>query len=274
MSKAFSLLTLCVVLTLAAAGCSVEPEVVINDNVVVRSTQGADDSASSSASGDTSSSSAGGGTSQSEDRAASESESNAGDGAALAASGEQSCNYLGTDSWGDMQIEAVFTSGFGDVADTTVRYSMIDASGVAVHDSSATVAQVAPGENLRWHIDTLYEPTDSDTGYTCRIDALTPSRADSNLVPPSGSDGCRFVELDNWADIQIELQFSSPFDTETYVSYALRSGDGVRFGSGYVSAEAVTAGTLVVLEEDTITDVPEWLNESDITCEILGITEF
>lgn len=256
MPKALRLLTLCVALTMLAASCSVEADVALMSEVDGR----AGDGASATTSDGTTAG-------QPDDTVASTQS------AATSSSGDQSCNYLGTDVWDDMQIEVLLTSDVATVSDTEIQYSVVDGNGSLVHDSTSVITQVTPGEVLRFHIDTLYEPVGSDTGYGCRVDAVTSAPPAEDLLPPSEGDQCVFVELDSWDDIQIRLEYTSPFNGDPLISYALRDRDGVRFESGYALPAAAPAGQVVDFPEDTVRDLPEWMNESDVTCEILGFSE-
>lgn len=242
MSKAVPLYSLCVAVLLVAASCSAEPEIAINN---ASSSQASESDTSTRDAGDNS----------------------------TAQTGFTGCNYLGTDSWNDMQIEVAFENEESNVTDIRVTYSVITNGGEVIHDGSRTIDRVAPNEALRWHIDTLTEPTASDNGYECRIDSITARESTESTVLPTAGDSCRFVELDAFEDIQIEIQFTAPSDGSLDVTYAVRSGDGTRFAGGDAAPAAATAaGDVVTLNEDTVADVPEWLT-GDISCEILGITE-
>ena len=190
------------------------------------------------------------------------------------AAGESRCVYLGPDSFDDMQIELHFTSAVAEQSDVTVAYSVVDADGVALVESSAFVEDLAPGEVLRYAVDTVTDvPTDS-SGITCTVGEV--SSADfgfEDFVRSGPDDSCRFVEVDFADDVQIELTFTNPFEdgAAVAVDYALRGADGVRYGDGVAYLDTTAEGEPSTHPADTFRDLPSWISEADFSCDILAI---
>jgi hypothetical protein len=184
---------------------------------------------------------------------------------------EPTCGYVGTDSFGDMQIELAVANPLGAVPALDVTYALLS-EGERFLTESAFIQYVAPGERFRIDVDTFTEPPlDVDeASIDCEVVSIEEGFG-SPPTPPASDDGCEFVELDSFGDIQIELDVGSPFPTteDIYVLYALRGPDGVRFADSLVSVGALDAGERVVVSEDTFTEPPAWVG-NDITCSILG----
>jgi len=185
--------------------------------------------------------------------------------------GDQTCRFDFVDDFGDIQIELIFTNSLPDQDDARANYEVYDGNGGLLVESSIFFEELAPGERVRVLEDTLTdEPADrrASAGITCRLVGIEAAPFGLNKVDPSPADNCVFREVDSFGDL--------PF-TETVelaVDYVLRGPDDVRFGDNVTFTEAVAPGAQSSTEEDTFTDLPDWVTESAFSCAILSIAEF
>jgi hypothetical protein len=193
--------------------------------------------------------------------------------------GDQTCRFDFVDDFGDIQIELIFTNSLPDQDDARASYEVYDGNGALLVESSIFFEELAPSERVRVAEDTLTdEPSDRDAsaGITCKLVSIEATPFGLDKVAPSPADNCVFREVDSFGDVQIQINVVNPF-TETVelaVDYVLRGPDGVRFGDSVTFTEAVAAGEQSTTEEDTFTDLPDWVPESTFTCAILSIEEF
>ena len=174
-----------------------------------------------------------------------------------------------------MQVEVAFANPLGDVPAVEVTYALLDSGGVRFYTGSESFDIAAADEAFRVQSDTV-EPLPASvdgTGVTCQVLAVEEGFSFGTPTPPSPSDACQFVEIDDFGDIQIELAVTSPFsETENLqIYYALRGPEGVRFDDSSASVDLVAAGEAVRLSEDTVTNPPDWVQPESITCSILAI---
>ena len=193
--------------------------------------------------------------------------------------GGRACSYAGIDSFGDMQIEIAFISPLPEQSDTTVEYEVIARAGAVLASSTHFIEELQPGEAVRVVGDTVTDaPTGSDgaSGITCRILEIEPLSFGFNAFEPQPGDSCTFAEVDSFGDIQVQIDVVSPLDdtAELAIDYALRGPDGVRFADDVTFTDSVGAGQLWSGAADTLTEFPDWVNESTFSCEILSIQEF
>ena len=195
--------------------------------------------------------------------------------APVPSTGVRSCRYAGTDDFGDMQVEVEFANVVGSARTLEVTYTLVDQGDVRFLTRSHFVELPRPGERFRMMTDTLEGlPADVDEEQiACEILDITDAGIGSEAVVTAGeSDGCRFVEIDDFGDVQIELTLTSQFAsiTDIVITYALRGPDDVRFGTGSTLAELIGAGETLRLTEDTLTEAPGWARE-EVSCAILGL---
>ena len=191
----------------------------------------------------------------------------------------RACSYAGVDSFGDMQIEIAFISPLPEQSDATVDYEVIARAGAVLASSTHFIEELQPGEAVRVVVDTVTDaPTGSDgaSGITCRILEIEPLSFGFNAFEPQPGDSCTFAEVDSFGDIQVQIDVVSPLDdtAELAIDYALRGPDGVRFADDVTFTDSVGAGQLWSGAADTLTEFPDWVNESTFSCEILSIQEF
>jgi len=191
----------------------------------------------------------------------------------------RACSYAGVDSFGDMQIEIAFISPLPEQSDATVDYEVIARGGAVLASSTHFIEELQSGEAVRVTVDTVTDaPTGSDgaSGITCRILEIEPLLFGFNAFEPQPGDSCTFAEVDSFGDIQVQIDVVSPLDdtAELAIDYALRGPDGVRFADDVTFTDSVGAGQLWSGAADTLTEFPDWVNESTFSCEILSIQEF
>jgi hypothetical protein len=99
----------------------------------------------------------------------------------------------------------------------------------------------------------------------------------STTTPPVPSDGptCRFVELDSFDDIQIEVEFSNPLGAvgSLMITYALADGGGTRFTTGTSFVDFPRADERFRISQDTLTSLPNSVTDDDVSCEVVDIEE-
>ena len=196
-----------------------------------------------------------------------------------AASGENSCRFTFIDDFGDVQIELAFTSSLDRQDDATVEYVVFDGTGAELVRSSTFVEDLMPGEQVRLQVDTVEdEPTvpAARQNITCEFLGLDPFSFGEEPIRPQSGDSCRFLEVDSFGDIQIEVDVASPFDSgvKVAIDFAIRGPGGVRFGDGVGYASLTGADGRITERVDTYTNLPDWVNEASFSCEILAIEEF
>lgn len=189
------------------------------------------------------------------------------------------CLFSSIDSFGDIQIRLAFTSELTEQEDASATYEVYDGNGELLVESTHFFEELAPGEQVRIAVDTLTEePTDrgARSGITCALIAVEPTPVGFESFAPGPSDSCRFVEIDGFGDIQIELSVVSPLTTssELAVDYALRGPNGIRFADGVNFTVEVGPGETSITPTDTFAGLPEWVTESDFSCEILSVQGF
>ena len=194
------------------------------------------------------------------------------------ATGDPACTYAGVDSFGDMQIEVVFTHPLDEQGDATVEYEVLDGSGDVLISSFDRIDELKPGEMVRMMIDTVTdEPPGADAAnITCTIGEIEASSFGFETFAPQPGDTCEFVEVDSFGDIQVQIDVVSPLDGEgeLAVNFALRGPGGVRFEDDVTFIDSVGAGQQSSTEVDTFTEFPAWVSEATFTCDILSIEEF
>lgn len=192
--------------------------------------------------------------------------------------GEATCRSLGVDTFGDVQVELTFTNPLGDVDDLQVAYALADRNGVRFGDSTAYVERAAANERFRISDDSLEDlPPDVDEDeVTCTILVIEEGFGFGDTEPPGADAACEFIEIDSFDDIQIRVSATSPFGetVDIEIIAALRGPDGVRFGTTSAFANRVAPGESVRISHDTITELPDWVNEDEFTCEVIGISSF
>lgn len=183
---------------------------------------------------------------------------------------ENACRVLGTDSWGDVQIELQFVRE-GEATDTiSANYDLLDEQGTVFESKRALMLDVAPNELVRAPIDTFENlPAGSDTA-TCRLTEIVEFGYDP-LPDPGGS--CSLKEIDSAGDMQVEVLFTSPLqdDGSLSVSYALRSPDGARITNGIFELAVAGGNDEVEFVADSLQPVPDGLDPEDISCELLSV---
>lgn len=187
---------------------------------------------------------------------------------------EPRCGYVGVDDFDDMQVEVEFVNPLGSVPAVEVAFALLDGSGTRFHTDAESFDLPRVDERFRFEADTFTGlPPDIDgAAVTCQILDISEGFGYDDVRPPSESSSGDVAEIDGFGDIQVDLATTSPFEsTETLeIYYALRGGDA-RFADSYASVEFVASGESVRVAEDTVTDVPAWTSEQELSCEVLGV---
>jgi hypothetical protein len=193
----------------------------------------------------------------------------------VAAIAEPRCGYLGVDDFDDMQVEVDFINPLGTLPAVEVSFALLDGSGTRFHTDSESFDLPQVDERVRSEVDTVTGlPADVDgASVSCQILDISEGFGYDDVLPPPASSACEIVEIDEFGDIQVVLTTTSPFDTiETLeIYYALRGEGGARFADSYASVEFVGSQEALRIAEDTVTEVPSWTTEQDLSCDILGI---
>jgi hypothetical protein len=191
---------------------------------------------------------------------------------------EEGCSYAGVDDFGDMQVDLRAVNPATGVGDISVTYALIDGDEVRFVTSTTYFEAARPQERFRVQDDTVEDLPSriaDESLITCRILEIEEFGFGERPVVTEDAS-CAFVGLDFADDIQIELTVSNPFDetTDLAVTYALRGVGDIRFDTSTAFIDVVASGEVVRVEEDTVTDVPAWVSESDLSCEVLDIEDF
>jgi hypothetical protein len=185
---------------------------------------------------------------------------------------EPTCGYVGTDDFDDIQVELLLTNPLGAVPSLDVTLTLEGGDDVRFATASESIRFPLAEERFRIEADTFTKlPSGIDeAAITCNVLAIDEGFGDMPALPGPG-DVCEFVEIDDFGDIQVELDVTSPFTTteDIDIHYALRGPGDVRFADSFASVEFVGAGATIRVSEDTVTDPPSWVG-TDITCGILG----
>ena len=132
---------------------------------------------------------------------------------------------------------------------------------------------------------TITEPTPETTTATettTETTVGTTSPPESSVpvpttVSPDPSDGptCRFIELDTFDDIQIELVFTNPLGAveSLVVTYGLNDGAGTQFTTGSSFVDFPGTEERFRISQDTMTGLPNSVTEQDVSCDVLDIEE-
>jgi len=86
---------------------------------------------------------------------------------------------------------------------------------------------------------------------------------------------CGYRGVDDFGDMQVEVQFANPLGPvpAVEISYALVDGAGTRFHTGSGSFDLPQPAEVIRAEVDTITELPDDVDSEDIACEVLEIDE-
>ncbi|MEX2626945.1 MAG: hypothetical protein WD225_08655 [Ilumatobacteraceae bacterium] len=86
---------------------------------------------------------------------------------------------------------------------------------------------------------------------------------------------CRFLGVDGFDDMQVELEFVNPIgDVESItVTYALLDGTGTRFSTHEERIQYPDADQSFRQESDTLTELPATVNDVGVSCEVLEVAE-
>lgn len=196
------------------------------------------------------------------------------------APGEPTCRYIGTDFADDMQVELSFTNPLGNLPSLEISYALLDVDNVRFLTESALVDLPAADERFRINDDTVepVPPGVDEALIGCAVLEIAEGFSFGDVTQPGADDVCEFVSVDSFDDVQVQLTVTSPFSetTNIEIAYALRGPEGVRFTSDSAFVELVAAGETIRSNEDSATEVPDWMGPEDVTCDILGIeaTEF
>ena len=121
---------------------------------------------------------------------------------------------------------------------------------------------------------TATETTETTVETTSPPEASTPV---PTTVSPDPSDGptCRFIELDTFDDIQIELAFTNPLGAvgSLVVTYGLNDGSGTQFTTGSSFVDFPGDEERFRISQDTLTGLPGSATEQDVSCDVLDIEE-
>ncbi len=189
------------------------------------------------------------------------------------------CTYLGPDDFGDMHVDLSFTNEFSAPSDIRITYGILDSDGIRFHTDDKLIEVALPGERMHINVDTLDEEPASvsgDDGITCEILEIAESNFGSPPELPDPDDNsCRFVEVDSFGDIQVEIEVQNPFDetADLFIEYALYA-DMVRFDDGFAAIDFVGAGERLREQDDSLTGLPDWASAgANVTCQILAISQ-
>lgn len=143
-------------------------------------------------------------------------------------------------------------------------------------------------------VDTDDDTTTTTPGATTP-DATTPST--TQQIPTSTAptttafaEGCSYAGVDDVRFVTATAFFEAARPQERFrveddtfenlpdpgdrASRLRRAPDGVRFDTSTAFVDVVAAGESVRVEEDTVTDVPSWVDESELSCEVLDVEDF
>lgn len=114
--------------------------------------------------------------------------------------------------------------------------------------------------------------TEDETGATTAgADGSTTTAGE----PGEDGDRCTVIGVDSFDDIQVKLEVTSPFDTESAImaiTYSLVGADGVRFDTSTAYQEFVGPEEFLVISDDSLVSA-DGRSTDGMTCEILNIEQ-
>ena len=106
-------------------------------------------------------------------------------------------------------------------------------------------------------------------------DAPTTSEAPGTTVVEVTEPSCRYRGVDDFGDMQVEVEFANPLGAvpAVEVSFALLDGSGTRFHTDSGSFDLPQVAEVIRAEVDTITELPDDVDGAAVACEVLEIDE-
>lgn len=155
---------------------------------------------------------------------------------------------------GDSEQDATDSTGAPDIPETTT--------------TETTAATQTTTET------TVETPVETTVETTSPPEASVPVPTTVSPDPPDGPT-CRFIELDTFDDIQIELAFTNPLGAveSLVVTYGLNDGGGTQFTTGSSFVDFPGTEERFRISQDTMTGLPSSVTEQDVSCDVLDIEE-
>lgn len=187
------------------------------------------------------------------------------------------CRVLGLDFADDIQVLLAVTNPHGDGAQLIVEYHLTTPDGARFGSGSEWINSPRAGERIIVESDSFEDLPSSvgdPTEVGCSIASMELSDYFGDVAPPSGTDSCSVVGLDFADDIQVELSFTSPFESvgDMSVDWVLRDSDGVRFASNSTFVDGASPGERLLLDGDSLSGLPGWTDMDRVSCEIVNYT--
>ena len=116
-------------------------------------------------------------------------------------------------------------------------------------------------------------PTTTDTPATTNAPAT--SEAPETTVVEVTDPRCGYRGVDDFGDMQVEVEFANPLGPvpAVEISFALLDGAGTRFHTDSGSFDLPQVAEVIRAEVDTITELPADVDGADVACEVLEIDE-
>jgi hypothetical protein len=138
--------------------------------------------------------------------------------------------------------------------------------------------------------DELLRPADPSDTTTTTADAgepgeettttVEPDEPDATAPPPTaappatGSPSCRFLEVDGFGDVQIELEFSNPVDGPGPLQVtSVLQHEGVRIATTTTYVEWSLPGERFRMQADTLESLPPGVDGTAVSCDVLDVAE-
>ena len=113
------------------------------------------------------------------------------------------------------------------------------------------------------------------TGAPATTETPVTSEAPETTVVGVTDPRCGYRGVDDFGDMQVEVEFSNALGSVPAVelSFALVDGAGTRFYTGSGSFDLPQPAEVIRAEVDTITELPDDVDGADVACEVLEIGE-
>jgi hypothetical protein len=120
---------------------------------------------------------------------------------------------------------------------------------------------------------TMAPTATTDSSATTEIPAT--SAAPETTVVGVTEPRCGYRGVDDFGDMQVEVEFANPLGSvpAVEISFALLDGSGTRFHTDSGSFDLPQVAEVIRAEVDTITELPDDVDGADVACEVLAIDE-
>jgi hypothetical protein len=180
----------------------------------------------------------------------------------------------------------IIAGGLGLVVAAIVGFAALSSGGDDDTSSSPTEPSVTPDTTEASPTTeapaTTEEPLTTDPPDTTEASPTTEAasaapttESPASSAPPSGQPRCGYLGVDDFDDMQVELEFTNPLGAvpAVEVAFALLDGSGTRFHTGSESFDLPQADERFRAEVDTVSELPADVDGAAVSCQVLDISE-